>query len=269
MKILFVTIATGKYWKYFEILYPQILSQESYSKEFKVEILVFKDKSQKISASVLENSRIKVADTEFLNWPFVTLMRYHEIFRKCADSDCDVIVWIDCDMKLIGQIPFESMQDGVVFSRHPGFTFNLIGFLKLSFKEKEKYIKERIIELGKGQKFPGTWEENAKSMAFLERRRRMRYVHGAFWGGEKQAVLEMCQTLSISIDTDLGKNVIAVWHDESFLNWYCSVKGGKFFEKNFSSVENFWTTNPKKATVLSLDKNKLDLEIKNRKEDDF
>jgi hypothetical protein len=265
MKILFVTIATGKYWNYFEILYPQLLAQENKSQGFSIEILVFKDKKQEVAPEILADERIHLESTEYLDWPYATLMRYHEILRKCTTLDCEIVIWIDCDMQLVGPLPFMDMRDGVVFSRHPGFTFYLIGFLKLRINEKIRYIKERVSEVLKGQKFRGTWEENTSSTAFLERALRKRYVHGAFWGGEKKSVMQMCESLSLSIDTDLAQNYIAIWHDESHLNRYCSTNKGKYFKKHFSSVDNFWTTNPKKAKVLSLNKIELDDRIKNGK----
>ena len=46
------------------------------------------------------------------------------------------------------------------------------------------------------------------------------YYFGAFWGGKKNNVLQMCKAIRRRIWADLHNNVIPQWHDESHLNRY-------------------------------------------------
>lgn len=57
-------------------------------------------------------------------------------------------------------------------------------------------------------------------MAFIPMGVGRDYVTGAVNGGETEAYLKFCHLLDKRINQDLAKGVIALWHDESHINWY-------------------------------------------------
>ena len=46
------------------------------------------------------------------------------------------------------------------------------------------------------------------------------YVCGGINGGERDAYLKFCHTLQKRIRQDKDRGIIALWHDESHINWY-------------------------------------------------
>ena len=54
----------------------------------------------------------------------------------------------------------------------------------------------------------------------IPRKYRKKYFCGGIWFGSNKAIKNMCSVLSQSIEKDLSKNIVALWHDESHLNQY-------------------------------------------------
>jgi len=53
----------------------------------------------------------------------------------------------------------------------------------------------------------------------------------------------MSEILSKNIDGDLEKNLIPVWHDESYLNWYYSKKNPLLLSYNYIYPEGLQLPN--------------------------
>lgn len=126
-----------------------------------------------------------------LGWPYDTLKRFHvylanqELFKEM-----DYIFAIDADMIFVAEVGDEILGD-LVATRHWGFV------------EKK-----------------GTYCGNKKSAAYVSRKERKTYCCGAFYGGKREEVQKMLTTLVRNVNSDLKKNLIPKWHDESYLNRY-------------------------------------------------
>ena len=64
------------------------------------------------------------------------------------------------------------------------------------------------------------YETRPKSCAFVSDSLGLFYVHGAFYGGKKDIMLNMFKSLDDCIEKDRHRNIIAIRNDESYLNNY-------------------------------------------------
>jgi len=128
---------------------------------------------------------------EALGYPKATLYRYHTILRAQSElSRYDYIFYSDIDMRFIASVlENEIFSNGITATEHPGF----VGLV-------------------------GSPERNPESTAYVECPRT--YFCGGFNGGTSRAYLRMAEAIRASIDADLKKGFVAVWHDESHLNRY-------------------------------------------------
>lgn len=177
-------MATGKYLSFAERL---INSARTYfCPEDTVTYYVFTD-------GQLENPApdIVTVPQQRLGWPYDTLMRnaiYLGSWRLF--EGLDYIFAVDADMLFVAPVGREIFGERVG-TTHPGF-----------------YNK------------PGTYETNKASTAAVKPHEGKRYFAGGFFGGSHDGFLHILMTTTKNITTDLEKNIIAVWHDESHLNRY-------------------------------------------------
>ena len=100
-----------------------------------------------------------------------------------------------------------------------------------------------------------TYERNPKSSAYIPLGEGKYYYQGCFFGGTKDAFLEMSKQLQKDIDEDLSNDIIAIWHDESHLNKYFLNNSPKLLDPSYANPETFNIPFPKR--IIQIDKNKL------------
>lgn len=184
-KILFITVATGKY--YDKYVYNLFNSMNEYIK-FDFDFLCLTDKTNDLLLGINHSFM------PFLPFPFSTLMRYYYMWEnKKTISKYDYVFYIDSDMKIIDDITTDILSDSVCVL-HPGFY--------------EKPVSEF------------SYEKNEKSLAYVKEGEGINYYQGCLQGGAVKTYLNMCETLKENIAKDLYKNIIAEWHDESHMNRY-------------------------------------------------
>ena len=264
------TIATGKYIHYFEDLYHDLVECLDYVDSIDIILLTDQDFSPKVR---VEEERIKLKKyyATFDSWVSATLLRYREILRFKNDLPDQNTVWVDADMRIVNSEIFCReiiAMNSLTFSRHPGHVFSLKKYAGESYKAKIFYVLKAIKRLLSGQFFSGEWEESRRSTAYLPHFKRRRLVHGAFWGGPKEQVIEMCMELNDAVNKDLEHNYIAVWHDESHLNRYFSSRKSKYkyFSRYFVGADKL-TYKRGLSALWSVDKAKIDLEKNIRSKD--
>jgi hypothetical protein len=127
-------------------------------------------------------------------WPFSTAKRsfyYLENFRFY--EDCDYAFAVDADTLFAGKVG-EEILGKTVATLHPGF-YN---------KPNSKF----------------TYERREISSAYVPAGQGSRYYCGFFYGGERVSFVETLKGLVALSKIDFQKGIIAVWHDESYLNKY-------------------------------------------------
>jgi hypothetical protein len=135
-----------------------------------------------------------------------------------------IVMHLDADMLFVGEIDFAKLEGslghkGVSLVKHPGY-FRPTGTEKLMFyiKRPKYFVKDLKTYLRFGGL--GTWERNKESKAFVPRSKRKDYVCGGTWLGRREEIVTLCKELSTRISEDFAHEIVAVFHDESHLNWY-------------------------------------------------
>jgi hypothetical protein len=90
-------------------------------------------------------------------------------------------------MKFQKEYAPESYASGIHLALHPGYTFNLKGFMSVKLGLKNEFLREQVKLRKQGQFARGAWECNPVSSAYVQPRLRKEYVHGAVWGVKPQA----------------------------------------------------------------------------------
>jgi hypothetical protein len=181
-------------------------------------------------------------------WPEATLLRYKFITSLPKNALEEVLIYLDSDMHITGDfgpdLLTEISSDSIFVVDHPGYVVGRNGILKfLSFLKAPRLIGSLLAKYVSKSKGMGDWETNEISTAYVKPDKRFRYVHGAIWGGYKEALFKMCNTLAINVDIDLNTNYIAKWHDESHLNWFTSENEVTYLSNRFSNFSEYKNLN--------------------------
>ena len=196
MKVAISFIGTNKYLNFLPQYYENI--EKYFLPKCDKTILAFTD------GQLNETPKnLKVFSQEHLDWPYITLKRFHIINKARKEIlDHDWFVFIDGDALVVDRIDEEDFfTDKPLFGVH-----HPCHYLKMTPHNK----------------LPGSFEisESSNAAIDLEKYQPQVYYQGCFWGGKSKEVIEMVDELQDRIDDDLKRNVIAVWHDESHLNKY-------------------------------------------------
>lgn len=228
MRIAILYICTGKYDIFWEGFYQS--SEKFFLTEHEKHYFVFTD-STVIKAL---NERIHLIHQESLGWPYNTLLRF-QFFLKAEEElkKFDYIYFFNSNMRFLRPVGEEVFptdeEDGLLAVLHPGY-FNKTA-----------------------QDFP--YDQNKKSLAYIKQGEGKHYYMGGFNGGKAKNYLNLISELNQNIETDLLKNVIALWHDESHLNAYLLHKNNRILSPAYGFGEG-WPL-PFEPKILVLDKTKF------------
>ena len=222
LKVAVLYICTGKYsvlWKEFYESFEKFFLSDCEKSYF-----VFTN-AQDLDYSA-ENNVNKIYQ-EPLKWPYSTLMRFHMFNAQYEKlKDVDYIFFVNANGKAMLPItkemvlPDEDKKEFLTVVRHPA------------------YRKYDVCD------FP--YDRNRKCRAYIPFGCGKVYVQGCLLGGTADAFLSMSNKIAKDIDRDLSKNVIALWHDESYLNKYILGKNYKLLSKSFADNSD----KPSDGTVI-------------------
>ena len=124
-------------------------------------------------------------------WPDSSMLRPSEISKNRERLSADFLFVVDADMRFVGRVGREILgrRVGVL---HPGF----------ADKTRPQY----------------TYDTNIYSNACVPPTEGARYYAGGFWGGAREEVIGIADTLAKNIDDDRCRGATALWHDESMIN---------------------------------------------------
>jgi hypothetical protein len=149
---------------------------------------------------IIDDSEIIFIKKPYIGWPYETLYRfkYFLSFNKNDILKTNVIYFFNsnaiCNNIINNILPDDT---GYIFTLHNSFTHNI---------------------------YPNvSYEKNKLSTAYVPFKLTLKYIGGRFFGAETNKFLKMCEILNNNITIDEQKNYIAIWHDESHLNWYSNV----------------------------------------------
>jgi hypothetical protein len=219
-----VTVATNKYVDYWEELAKSFAAFQS--SDLEITLHVFTDQQEVVEA-IASTISISVMTHEVpgYQWPEASLYRFKlidEFREKFAEDflmhlDADMLVRAPIDLKQLST----SLRNGICLVRHPGY-YRPRGLAKMLFyfQNPSAALGDLATLLRMGSL--GAWETNSQSLAFVPREDRKQYFCGATWWGLRADMLKLSGTLSNRVSRDEALGVMAVWHDESHLNWWAS-----------------------------------------------
>lgn len=189
MRISINLIATNKYVSFLDEVansIDQFFFRDS-------EVLAIVHTNMDLPEDLNKYSRIRFVKNQIEHepWPAPTLKRFH-YFLSAKDiiESTDYSFYIDVDSIFIRDADKSILPaNGMIGTIHPCL-FN----------------------------GPGTPERNPESKAYIPYNAQSRYFCGGFFGGDSKSFLQFSETLRDNIETDLSKNIVAIWHDESHLN---------------------------------------------------
>jgi hypothetical protein len=191
MKTLFATIGTAKYINFIKNLCDSLQANCTLPN---FDILVCTD--QNVSFSYKTFSVIKHA-IEHHKHPHGTLHRYHYYLeREDLLHQYDYIIHIDADMQFVDKVGQEILSERTCVV-HPGY-----------------YLRQEsaFFDL----------EDRPASHAYFDknRYRTATYYQNCLQGGAASEFIKMSKIIRNWTNDDLSKNIIAKWHDESYMNKY-------------------------------------------------
>lgn len=234
----------------------------------RIQIYLFTDQvaaAKNWASHNLKNISVNYFGIPSLAWPEATLFRYRIISQHADEFQEPVLMYLDSDMKImrnIGDEFYDNLNPELMnLVIHPGF-FNFKNKLQV-WRLQPALIKRELLDLFLRKKFPGDWETSKKSTAYVSRRKRKNYVHGAIWIGASNTFLDMAKTLEKNVDQDLENGIIAKWHDESHLNWFAANHDVNILDSRFSWHEDYIYLRNIRPFVTTIRKNNNEFQIGN------
>ena len=222
-----VSVATNNYLEYWKEQAKSI--EEHLAPNFKCKLFVFTDQPEEATKFSSEFIRLQVQVTQIpsYRWPEATLRRYQLITSlRGTLKDDDILMYLDSDMLAVSELSaFDFCSNNeikVTLVQHPGF-FRLRGWAGLKFySTNPKIAIQDLLNLFVSGGV-GAWETRPSSNAFVSRKMRRRYYCGGIWWGSALGMIELSEQLAERIDEDSSKGIVAIWHDESHLNWWATM----------------------------------------------
>jgi len=253
-----VSIATNRYLQYWK---EQVTSLERYIDDYaKVSVFIFTDQVEEALAFSKSLSRISVVVISIPSyvWPDATLLRYRIMNSNFSlFNDQDVLVYLDADMRVVSPLStetfFADLNKGVTLVRHPGF-FREAGISKalMYFQNPQIFIRDLLVTVRIGGL--GSWETNPQSEAYVTRAARKNYYCGGIWWGKREHFENLVANLSLRVDKDSSKGIVAQWHDESHLNQWASEHDFSQMLPSVCFVESYPWLRKIKPLIVAVEK---------------
>jgi hypothetical protein len=242
MKVGIIVIATGKYYMFIKDLVESF--ESFFIPDADKHYFILTDKSD----PDIIGDNIHYIEHQKEEWPFVSLFRFKNVYQHREKFESvDYLFFSNANMKAVDIISEEILpKDNFEFAAvlHPGY-----------------YLDQARL-------FP--YERNEWSNAYIPYGIGQYYFQGCFYGGKRENFLEMFKEISISVEDDLERNIIAIVHDESHLNKYLldrnvltldpiySYPEQIFFgESDYRDCASYVELAKKKPKMIQIDKRKL------------
>ncbi len=189
-------IATGRYtvfWDYFYKSAEKYLLPDCHKHYF-----LFTDDESLIDSLNVQDNDVTAVKQEALSWPYVTLMRYNMFLNsRHLIEPFDYTFFFNGNTESLKVI---TQQDLLPLKPKENLTF---------------YLQPHVFHRHRN-KYP--YDRNSESNAYIPYNQGKYYFAGGIVGGRTKSFLDFSNTLNQNTITDLEKDVIALWHDESHLN---------------------------------------------------
>lgn len=236
-----LTVATNRYINYWR---EQAASVDKYiSGDVEVTFHVFTDNPKAVvDFGKTLRAKVHAHPVESYGWPDATLYRYALISKFASEYSEDFLMHLDADTIARSEFGLGDMtsllENGICLVHHPGFFrpkgSGMLGYYFRNMGQLFSDTQSLLIQGG-----IGSWETNPESLAFVPRKIRHKYVCGGVWWGTRAAILEMVRVLADRVVRDESNGILAVWHDESHLNWWSSQNLHGLANPSFCYAEGY------------------------------
>jgi hypothetical protein len=238
--------ATGRYIEYARLLAPTL--DRFLFPSAQLRLVLFTDQIEAVEEwPRLERTEIVPVAIQHRSWPDSTLLRFSDYSEHREQLHSEIVVFLDADMELRAEVGPElspsTWQRGIALVLHPGF-FDPPGAPSRSiFRRARNLLTPR-----------GSWESSTASLAYIPEAQRVRYVCGGVWMGHRQQAVDLCELLARRIDQDADAGVLAVWHDESHLNWWAANHESEILVPEYCYAEGYENLTHLTARIVAIEK---------------
>jgi hypothetical protein len=253
-----VSIATNKYLDYWK---NQARSIDNHlAPDTTCTLFLYTDQplDARIFAKGLNRIQVEIFSIPSYGWPDATLLRYRLILDKSQTwAGDEILVYLDADMLAVSSISYKDFnqneQLGVTLVHHPGF-YRPLGYSKIKFylAHPKVAIQDLFTRVASGGL--GAWESRSSSTAFVKRKHRKGYFCGGIWWGTASEIVSLCESLVSRIDLDSARNVLAIWHDESHLNWWATTHPHQTASPAYCFVSQYPALDTLSPKIVAVDK---------------
>jgi histo-blood group ABO system transferase len=223
--LTFIIIGTQKYSLYAANLIKSIFVTQ----QNRFEIFLFTDVCEIAHKQIYEDINIEVIYHE--KWPAMTMKRFEFILSVRDRISTSHLIYVDADALVVEDLGSVLDTTSMTFVEHPGFW-------------REDVLGDAM----------GTWEERRDLSCFVPRESQKTYVCGGVWFGPTQSVLKMAEVVKLVMDNDLQKGLVAVWHDESYVNWYLTFLRSETKDPSYAYVDSYAHLSNLRPKIKVLDK---------------
>lgn len=192
MKVAMLNISIGNYDIFWKDFY--LTSKEKFLPNSEKHYFVFTDNDELYG---YDFDDITLIHQQNLGWPFNTMKRF-AMFKRIIDrlEQFDYVFFVNGNALFLEELNenFINQEKNLITIVHPGLYGRSVDDMP--------------------------YERNIESKAYIPKGKGKYYVQGAFIGGKSDAFISMIKKLDKDTTVDLDKGIIAIWHDESFLNRY-------------------------------------------------
>ncbi len=226
-KIGVLYICTGKYHIFWDEFYKT--ANKYFCKKSEVHYFVYTEQL----INTYGNKNVHHVFQSKLGWPFDTLKRFHLFLRENGSlKKMDYLYFFNANMIFKSKVTENEILpspfgNGLVAVIHPYF-----------------YDHKNM----------APFENNPNSSAYVKTDIFSNYFQGCLSGGRTHDYLLMASELVKMIDSDLSKNIIGKWWDESYMNKYFQINPPQLLPPSFAYPES--GTFPFPKIIVQLDKGK-------------
>lgn len=252
-----MTVATNRYIEYWKQMVRTADAQLFPGHD--VVMHVFTDQPDVAREMDAELSRVSIDPVEIepYGWPEATLLRYEIFDTHRGRLNEDVLMHLDADMAVVAPVGPDLHSDqwegGIALVRHPGFR-RPSGLARIGYYSKDPRALARDALMQSRVGGFGSWESDPSVRAHVPRANRRTYVCGGTWMGRREPLLSMIGELSARTRADLDEAKIAVWHDESHLNWYAAGHPFTLLGSEYCHAQGFTSVADIAPLIVALDK---------------
>lgn len=220
-----MTVATNRYIDYWAAM--AVSADAHLFPGHRLVMHVFTDQVERAreAAETLTRAEVNIVEIDPLGWPEATLLRY-EVFDSHRSALAEeVLVHLDADMVVARDTGAEltpiQWRGGIALVRHPGYRRPPMRTRLALYARNPRWAAADARSF-QSMGAIGSWETDPTCRAYVPKSERRTYICGGTWMGRSDALLPLIHELAIRTRADLEEGRIAVWHDESHLNWFAS-----------------------------------------------